>query len=228
VSTVTFTMRMVRPLPLVALLPALCLGQDSCSEPASRLYLPDPPYDNYIYFDCHSSSHVVLTSPRTDSNLDVISPRLLVAWPAGNSGLVAYFEPTDGVKGSLTPRLQNSSSTGETLDPIYEPVEGGIPRFGVAGSINFNKPANLTKSVLGSLRSVRDLTEGGRTDPDVQSGLRFSGSDVSATINRTWFDDVTSTVLNFTPLDGAQPVTFDSNGQTLQFGAGTFGCKFLP
>ncbi|KAF3006588.1 hypothetical protein E8E13_006971 [Curvularia kusanoi] len=217
-------MHWVRPLPyLVALFAALAVGQDSCSEPASRLYLPDPPYDNYIYFDCHSSSHVILTSPRPDSNLDIISPRLLVAWPAGNSGLVAYFEPADGVKGSLTPSLKNSSSTGEALDPIYEPVQGSTPRVGVAGSIFFNKPAKLTTAVLGSIRSVRDFTEGGgKLDPEVQSGLIYSGSDVSATINRTWFDGVTATVLNFTPLNGAPPVNFTS-GSTFLFGAGAYG-----
>lgn len=220
-------MHWVRPLPyLVALFAALTVGQDSCSEPASRLYLPDPPYDNYIYFDCHSSSHVILTSPRPDSNLDIISPRLLVAWPAGNSGLVAYFEPADGVKGSLTPSLKNSTSTGETLDPIYEPVQGSIPRVGVAGSIFFNKPAKLTTAVLGSIRSVRDFTEGGgKLDPDVQRDVIYSGSDVSATINRTWFDGVTATVLSFTPLNGAPPVNFTSNNSTFLFGAGTYGCK---
>lgn len=217
---------MLRSLPcLVALIAAVCRAQDTCSEPASRLYLPDPPYDNYIYFDCHSSSHVVLTSPRPDSNLDIISPRLLVAWPAGNSGLVAYFEPTDGAKGSLTPSLKNLTTSGETLDPIYQPVEGSNPRIGVAGSINFNKPAKLTTAVLGSIRSLRDFTEGGRLDQEVQGGLRYSGSDVSATINRTWFDDATTTILNFAPVDGAQPVIYDPSSDTLQFGAGTYGCK---
>lgn len=214
---------------LAALLAAVSIAQDTCNEPASRLYLPDFPYDNYLYFDCHSSSHVIVTSPTSESNLSIIGPRLLVAWPAGNSGLVAYFEPTDGVNGTLTPSLANSSSTGEALDPIYEPVEGSNPVVGVSSSINFNVPATLTVAVLGSIRTVRDFAEGPSIlDPDVQSGLRYSGSDLSATINRTWFDNITTTVLDFAPLDGAQPITIRQNSPNsshLLFGAGTYRCK---
>lgn len=211
-----------------ALLAAVTAAQDTCDEPASRLYLPDPPYDNHLYFDCHSSSHVIVTSPTPESNLSVIGPRLLVAWPAGNSGLVVYFEPTNGANGTLTPSLANSSSTGETLDPIYEPVESSNPVVGISGSINFNVPATLTVAVLGSIRTVRDFAEGPSIlDSSVQGGLRYSGADGSASINRTWFDNVTTTVLAFTPLNGSQPVNLDqsSPNATLQFGAGTYRCK---
>ncbi|KAF2628120.1 glycogen debranching enzyme [Macroventuria anomochaeta] len=209
---------------LAALFAAVSVAQDTCNEPASRLYLPDPPYDNYIYFDCHSSSHVILTSPMSNSNFSILGPRLLMAWPAGNSGLAAYFEPTDGVNGTLTPRLENSTSTGEILNPIYEPIEGSDPRVGVSGSVNFNVPANLTIPILGSIRTIRDFAEGSSIlDPGVQGGLRFSQSDDNgATVNRTWFDNITTTVLTFTPFDGAQPVIIDSNSNHLLFGAGTY------
>ena len=220
---------MVRPSKLFAtLLAAICVAQDICIEPASKLCLPDPPYDNYIYFDCHSSSHVILTSPLPSSNLNVIGPRLLVAWPAGNSGLVAYFEPTDGPNGTLTPRLENSTTTGETLDAIYNPVEGDDPRIGVSGSINFNVPARLTIPILGSIRTIRDFAEGPSIlDRDVQGGLRFSELDDSgATINRTWFDNVTTTELSFIPLNGAEPVTIDPSNNYLLFGVGTYQCKY--
>ena len=53
----------------------------TCSATAQTFQLSSPPYDNYFYADCHSSSQVVIISPRSDSNLSVISPRLLVAWP---------------------------------------------------------------------------------------------------------------------------------------------------
>lgn len=211
----------------LALLVAVGVAQETCTVPASRLYLPDPPYSNYIYFDCHSSSHVVVTSPLSNSNLNVIGARLLVAWPAGNSGLVAYFEPSDGAKGSLTPVLANSTSSGETLDPIYNPNEGTNPRVGVSGAINFNKAANLTLSILGSIRTIRDYSEGGgNLDPGVQDALKYSLSDNDgATISRTWFDNVTTTTLAFTPLDGAGTVSIDQANNHLLFGVGTYQCK---
>lgn len=213
---------------LAALLAAVCVAQDACIEPASRLYLPDPPYDNYIYFDCNSSSHIILTSPIPSSNLNVIGPRLLVAWPAGNSGLVAYFEPTNGPNGTLTPHLENSTTTRETLDAIYNPVEGGDPRIGVSGSINFNVPARLTIPILGSIRTIRDFAEGPSIlDRDVQGGLQFSELDnIGAIISRTWFDNVTTTELSFAPLNDAEPVTIDPSNNHLLFGAGTYQCKY--
>lgn len=214
----------------LGLLVAVISAQITCDKPASRLYLPDPPYDNFIYFDCQSSSHVILTSPTPESNLSVIGPRLLVAWPAGNSGLVVYFEPTDGVNGTLTPRLVNSSSTGEVLDPIYRPSEHYDSLVGIAGSIDFNAPATLTVAILGSIRTIRDFAEGPSIlDPNVQSSVRYSGSNGSATIDRTWFDNVTVTVLNFAPIDGAQPITIhQSNSETtLLFGTGTYRCKWF-
>lgn len=212
---------------LTALLATACIAQDTCEEPASRLYLPDPPYANYIYFDCHSSSHVIVISPSQSDNLSIIGPRFLVAWPAGNSGLVAYFEPANGVNGSLTPQLENSTATGNTLEPIYEPVQDGDPRVGVSGFINFNVPANLITPILGSIRTIRDFAEGPSIlDPDVQGGIRFSESDSNGvTINRTWFDNTTTTMLTFTPLDGAEPVAIESSTNHLIFGAGTYQCK---
>jgi hypothetical protein len=54
---------------------------DDCSTAATRFHLSDPPYENYFYSDCHSSSQVVITSPLPDSNLTIIGPRLLVSAP---------------------------------------------------------------------------------------------------------------------------------------------------
>src|SRR5687767_7185420 len=50
----------------------------SCAEAPSRLYLQDGPHDNHFYSDCHSSVHVIVTSPRPNDDLNVVKPRLLV------------------------------------------------------------------------------------------------------------------------------------------------------
>lgn len=176
---------------------------EACTEAASRLYLPDAPHDNYFYSDCHSSSHVIITNPRPESNLSIVKPRLLVAWPAGNSGLVAFFAPESGQYGTLSIGLEKTAS-GEDLDPINEST-----RVGVSGVVKFNDTARLTVPVLGSIRSIRDFTEGGKLNQDFQINLGFSLSeDGGATINRTWFDNVTTTWLTFTPLNGAQAVSY--------------------
>ncbi|KAI8936623.1 hypothetical protein NX059_007022 [Plenodomus lindquistii] len=191
----------------------------ACPEEARRLYLPDPPYDNYFYSDCHTSSHVIVTTPRPGSDLTRIRPRLLVAWPAGNSGVLALFAPENGPAGSLAIGLENSTANGQTLNPISEPE-----RVGVSGSISFNNTARLTTPILGSVRSIRDFTEGDGVAQDFQNSFGFSlNEDGGATINRTWFDGVTTTWLTFTPLNGANAVILNREAAwTLTFGAGTY------
>jgi hypothetical protein len=52
----------------------------------TALHLQDGPQDNYFYSDCHTSVHVIVTSGSNAGKL-----RLLVAWPACNSGSIAFF-----------------------------------------------------------------------------------------------------------------------------------------
>ena len=92
-----------RPLTLimltsVVLFLALWLQQSwaqntSCA--AVTQHLTDPPYDNYFYSDCHGDSQVIVTSPLADSNLSLIGPRFIVAWPAGASGICAFLPASE-------------------------------------------------------------------------------------------------------------------------------------
>lgn len=128
-----------------------------CSSGPRILQISDPPYENYFYSDCNSATQVVLTSPLPDSNLTVIGPRLIFAWPAGNSGVCAFFAPENGVNGTLSIALQNSS-IGNPLKAVYEVGSGDDnPVVGVEGVIRFNSSAILTVPILGSVRTRRDL-----------------------------------------------------------------------
>ena len=137
-----------------------------CEEAASRLYLEDGPQKNYLYSDCHTSAHVIVTTPRPDSNTSVVKPRLIVAWPAGNSGAMAYFAPESG-QGSLNISLEESGN-GETVQPL-----NASDRVGVSASINFNTTARLTQPILGSIRAIRDQTEGSGIRKRLPEQFRF-------------------------------------------------------
>ncbi|KAH7082468.1 hypothetical protein FB567DRAFT_107106 [Paraphoma chrysanthemicola] len=193
----------------------------TCSEAASRLYLPDGPHRNFFYSDCHASTHVIVTSPQPSDNLTIVRPRLIVAWPAGNSGILALFEPGSGQPGTLA--LTMSANTADALSPIYE-AGGDIPIVGVSGTINFNDSAILAVPVLGSVRAIRDYTEGGKVDQAFQDSFGFAEyDDGSASINRTWFDGVTTSTIKFTPQDGASKVTINRGANwTLSFGSGSY------
>jgi hypothetical protein len=164
---------------------------------------------------------VIVTSPRTGDDLKITTPRLLVAWPAGNSGIYTLSAPGSGQDGTLAMTLDNSS---RALDPMYE-AGGANSCVGVSAAVKFNDSAILTVPILGSIRSIRDYTEGGRKiDQTFQNSFGFSeNSDGSASVNRTWFDGVATTTLKLTPLDGAKKITINREAMwMLSLGQGTY------
>ncbi|KAJ5803249.1 uncharacterized protein N7503_005699, partial [Penicillium pulvis] len=198
-----------------------------CTNSASTLSLSDPPYSNYFYSDCNVAAQVVVTSPLPDSNLSTIVPRLIVAWPAGNSGICTFFAPQDGVNGTLSVELVNST-IGQPLAPVYNAsATSNYPNVGVQGIIRFNSSAVLSLPILGSIRTIRDFVEGASIlYPEIQNANKYTtNSDGSASVERQWFDNVTTTSLSFHPringfTSGNSTVTV-ANG-TLEFGAGEY------
>jgi hypothetical protein len=163
-----------------------CWAQNSGSCPAVTQHLTDPPYDNYFYSDCNSDSQVVVTSPLPDSNLTIIGPRFIVAWPAGASGICTFFQPQNGPNGSLAIELVNSTF-GNPLGPVYRTTQNSDnPFVGVQGVLAFNSSATLTIPILGSIRTIRDFTEGpSLLRPVIQDAVNITRSNgTGATISR--------------------------------------------
>ena len=185
----------------------------SDSEPPLYLHVSDPPYENYFYADAIVSCQAVLASPliRTDSD----SPpqhRLLFAWPAGNSGAALFFTSSDSkddapiLKFKVGPR-------GRVLDSVkYEPDDSsrsGLPSVGVSGFLEVSNSAVLRSNlaILGSIRTIRDYTEGhGTLNQHVQNSIvieELDGAEKGVSISRLWFDGTTTTRLTFAPASGA-------------------------
>lgn len=205
----------------------------TCTATPTTQHLSDPPYENYFYSDCHGASQVVITSPLSDSNLTIIGPRLLVAWPAGNSGIATFFAPRSGVNGSLGIELMNVMSAGQTLSGVYVPADRssltGNPRVGVTALIWFNASAVLTVPVLGSIRTIRDFTEGPSIlVPEIQDAIIFSATtDGVATLSRLWLDNMTTTEVSFAPMDGnSSAITIENRTLTLEAGTYNFSATF--
>jgi hypothetical protein len=198
-----------------------------CSLAATTLQLSDPPYENYFYSDCNIDAQVIVTSPLPNSNLSIIGPRLIVAWPAGNSGACAFFEPQNGVNGSLGIDLI-PSPIGTNLTPVYIPSsDSQYPSVGVKGGLRFNSSAVLTVPILGSVRTIRDFTEGpSLLRPIIQDAIVLKSTENGgAALSRLWLDNVTTTTLSFAPL-GNGKVSID--GDKIAFAAGnyTFSAHF--
>lgn len=197
--------------------------------PETTQWLSDPPYEDYFYSDCHSASQVVVTSPLEDSNLTIVGPRLLVAWPAGNSGVVAFFQPQDGVNGTLALSLKNGSDDFPLHGVYQKPTANslsGNPFVGVSTLIHFNASAVLTVPIIGSIRNIRDFTEGPSIlSPIIQDGITYSeAEDGGVTLSRLWLDNMTTTQMTFSPVgDGKLDISTNSAGnKTVTFEAGTY------
>jgi hypothetical protein len=196
-----------------------------CSENATTLHLSDPPYENYFYSDCHGANQIVVSSPLSDSNLTIIGPRLLVAWPAGNSGTVAFFAPQNGVNGSLGIEVVNGTSD-QPLSPVYDPdtssSTSGNARVGVSALVSFNSSAVLTVPILGSIRTIRDFTEGPSIlVPEIQNATTLQVENGTGIFSRLWLDNVTTTIMSFAPAEGGSSGLSIENG-LLSIEAGTY------
>ncbi|KIW31359.1 uncharacterized protein PV07_03015 [Cladophialophora immunda] len=200
-----------------------CWAQNPC--PAVTQHLTDPPYDNYFYSDCHSDSQAVVTSPLPDSNLTIIGPRLIIAWPAGNSGICTFCQPQNGPNGSLAIELVNST-VGTPLGPVYRTTQGSAnPFVGVQGVISFNTSATLTIPILGSIRTIRDFTEGpSLLRPVIQDAVNITRSNgTGATLSRLWLDNVTTTTFTMVPYQNpGSNITINQRNKTISFGAGFY------
>jgi hypothetical protein len=159
----------------------------------------------------------VVTSPEPDSNLTIIGPRLIVAWPAGNSGIAAYFEPENGANGTLGIQLLNST-VGSPLGPVYN-ATGGNATVGVSTQLSFNSSAFLSVAILGSIRTIRDFVEGpSLLWDDIQSAIKYSNITGGVELSRLWLDNITTTTISFTSPNG----TIQIDNTTLIFEAGTY------
>jgi hypothetical protein len=197
----------------------------TCTSDAKTLQLSSPPYENYFYSDCHFASQVVVTSPEPDSNLSIIGPRLVVAWPAGNSGVAVYFEPQNGINGTLGIQVLNST-IGNPLGPIYNASSSdGNATVGISTRLELNTSAILNVAILGSIRTIRDFVEGpSLLRSDIQDAIKYSKIDGGVQVSRLWLDNITTTTISFTSPN--QSVQIDNT--TLKFGAGsyTFNASF--
>lgn len=195
----------------------------TCPNGPTTQHLSDPPYENYFYSDCHVDAQIIVTSPQPDSNLTIIGPRLIAAWPAGNSGVCAFFAPENGVNGSLSIELINS--TGRTLEPVYNATnDSEHARVGISGIIRFNDSALLTVPILGSIRTIRDFTEGpSLLQPVIQDAIILKPNDDGGVVmSREWLDNVTSTDFGFTPVNSSGAETPVIGNKTLTFQAGDY------
>ncbi|CAK9782375.1 hypothetical protein CC85DRAFT_310507 [Cutaneotrichosporon oleaginosum] len=122
---------------------------------------------NWIFRDDVTAAQIVIS--------DTASPnpvRFINAFPEGNTGVLAFFHPLSDVLGVT---LHNASSI------LHDDGQRGL-----AGTLNFDGDARLGQTILGSVRTIREVVEDGKSTNLV---TRLGGySPDSVWLTRTWLD----------------------------------------
>lgn len=129
------------------------------------LNLTSGPYDNYLCRSNLTAAQVLLTNTTAanppDNSTKPILNRFVVALPAGNSGSVAYFLPyTVGSNATKQPASVGQGLTVTLGEAGIKGAYGEYNQSGVTGELVFSQSATLGTTLLGSIRTVRDYTEG--------------------------------------------------------------------
>ena len=153
-------------------------------------------YDNYVYRDDLVAAQVVLTA-----NASTRPARLIVAFPKGNTGILTYFVPEDGQELDVSTELS-------TLGPI----QGENNQTGLQGSLRFNKGSTLGVTLIGSIRTVRDYTEGSGLTNEIFNYTLGAYNVSSVQLIRNWINGTTVQYLSFQAEENAKfEVTPQSN-----------------
>lgn len=159
-----------------------------------------------------------------------MAPRLLVAWSAGNSGTVAFFEPLDGVNGSLAIKAISGPS-GQLLHGIFDHSTfyygSTNPMVGVTISVELNDSAILTTPILGSIRTIREFTDGSSSlAPEVQNATTLTLQNDTAQFHRRWLDNETTTLMSFAPVNSTGSLSIVDDRLKLEAGTYLFSASF--
>ena len=136
--------------------PAVAAPGTTGSEPL-RFSVSEGRIQNEFFREGEIAAHLVLTSGS--------APRLVVAFPAGNSGTALWF---DAEPGSLT-WLPEAD-----IEPVQRELQGGTLR-GVAAEISATgAPVAIRHAVLSNVRVIRDYGYTGRTPPQVMTAPQLT------------------------------------------------------
>jgi hypothetical protein len=168
---------------------------------------------------------VVLTNPADAGRKDRRPSRIVIAWPAGNSGIGLFFEPVEKSVSTMRIALMNSS-TGYPIAPEYISTKE-TPRVGVTGLLSIDRKSTITLAILGSVRAIRDYTEGtGRPNPIMQKDVKARlKEDNTLHISRLWFDGNTEMSVRLSPAS-SNSIRLEGNKAILETGEYTISAHF--
>ena len=150
-----------------AILAAACASLEAA--PATlRFSAPEGRVLNEFYRQGPVAAHLVLTSGT--------APRLVIAFPAGNSGAAIWFD-AHGAALTWAPDV--------TLVPAHRELPDGRVMHGVtADLVAIGGPVTVAQTITSSIRVIRDYQDTGKVPPEVLAAPQVSDRSVAWTRRR--------------------------------------------
>ncbi|SPO19869.1 uncharacterized protein UTRI_10007 [Ustilago trichophora] len=158
------------------------------------LNLTSGPYDNYFYRSNLTTAQVLLTNTTAanppDNSTKATLNRFLVALPAGNSGSVAYFLPYNNASSNASASFSAGQGLTVTLGEAgIKGAYGDNGQHGVTGELVFSQSATLGTTLLGSIRTVRDYTEGNGLTHEIFNWTVTQADNKTLWLSKPWINE---------------------------------------
>ncbi|KAJ9106821.1 hypothetical protein QFC19_002949 [Naganishia cerealis] len=149
-------------------------------------------YDNYAYRDDIVAAQMVISA-----NASATKPsRLIVAFPQGNTGFLTYFIPSNS--STSTPlQVVPDIKTLTSVTFAEASTKNGTNQTGVACNLSFNDDMSLGVTLIGSIRTVRDYTEGAGLTHKIFNYTLGAYNESSLQLVRKWINGSTVQYLTF-------------------------------
>lgn len=169
------------------------------------IHLPFEDHENYFYRDSITSAQVLVTSLSASLK---IPTRLLIAFPAGNSGAAIYLNPTSA------PRLIISL----VGNVVFSYKDG--KQVGITGQISLDSRGYIDFAMLGSIRGIRNYVEGQKKNEEMMPSPNLR-TPTSASFTYSFRDGVTTEVFKIESVN-KQLIKISENKVHLPFGKYNF------
>ena len=157
-------------------------------------------YDNYAFRDDVTAAQMVISANASSSR----PSRLIVAFPEGNTGFATYFIPANGEGDAPLQVVPEIDTLSSVTFPSGSVAEDATNQTGIACDLGFTSDMSLGVTLIGSIRTVRDYTEGAGLTNEI---FNYTLGDYNATylqLVRPWINGTTVQYLTFTAGDNTQ------------------------
>jgi hypothetical protein len=151
-----------------------------------NLSLVSGDFSNYVLRDNDTSATLLLNTNASAQSFGY--NRFLVAFPAGNSGAMTNFTALSNGTSAGNSTASNSSLAINLVNGTFASVRRDYNQSGVQGTLSFSGSALMNETVIGGVRAIRDVVEGGLQPNPLFSWNVSTANDTYIELIRLWLN----------------------------------------